>query len=400
MPGGSAGRALIVHSKPSRNSLVAARALADAGWWVGIGSPRRAPLLTVSRATRRWEEVPSPAAGSERFVAAINEAIRARGYDIVFGADDAETLALSREGERIQAVVAHGEETVRATDKLHLATAARAAGLSTPETADASAGVPAGFAEPMIVKSRLHSIAGRQEAPTRMAVSAAKDRAEAERRIDEIRAEGHEPVVQPMLDGTLMALILLLDRRGETVARVQQRAERTYPGAVGVSARAQTVEVDESLAERATQMLRDLGATGLVELQFLEVARQEPRLIDLNARFYGSMALAIASGPNLPALWASLAAGEHIEPVGDGHAGVRFQWLEGDVRRAFEERRGSLVGDLASCLHACLVSEHGTWQPRDPLPTAVGLAQFARRGARSALSAGTNRARRGLLVGA
>lgn len=111
---------------------------------------------------------------------------------------------------------------------------------------------------------------------------------------------------------------------GRLRSRVQQETSGTWPTPSGVSCRAQTVEVDEDLAARATALLTALGWSGLVELQYLRDDDGRRWLIDLNGRFYGSMALANAAGANLADAWARSALGRPLPSLPDGRPGVRF----------------------------------------------------------------------------
>ncbi len=86
----------------------------------------------------------------------------------------------------------------------------------------------------------------------------------------------------------------------------------------GASCRAVTVPVDPDLSARAAALFRVLGWFGLAELQFLVPAAGPARLIDLNGRFYGSLALAVRAGANLPASWAALATGRDVKPATAG----------------------------------------------------------------------------------
>jgi hypothetical protein len=47
---------------------------------------------------------------------------------------------------------------------------------------------------------------------------------------------------------------------------------------------------------------------------------------------------------------------------------VRYQWLEGDLRRAVYDDRGGRVRDVASCLRYAPGATHSIWQLRDPRP--------------------------------
>jgi hypothetical protein len=210
--------------------------------------------------------------------------------------------------------------------------------------------------------------------------------------VAEIAALGGQAEVQEFLHGELMAYAAVTTPGGRRVAaHSMQVASRVWPPGAGASCRAVSVPVDPELAARAAALLAGLGWFGLAELQFLVPADGIPRLIDLNGRFYGSLALAVAAGANLPATWAALATGrwdqpvvpaadereepdELVEPV-TAVAGVRYCWWEGDLRRAFVERRGGVARDLAGAMYAGVGAVHSTIRWRDPAPA---LAQGRR----------------------
>jgi len=72
-------RALIVEDGFQRGSLAAARALGQAGWRVGIGSPKEG-FASTSRATSAWHRVPSPEDGQEGFVDAVRKVVSGSRY--------------------------------------------------------------------------------------------------------------------------------------------------------------------------------------------------------------------------------------------------------------------------------------------------------------------------------
>jgi hypothetical protein len=272
--------------------------------------------------------------------------------------------------DRIPALVPYPAHDIvlSSFDKLNLAQAATAAGISTPApmTAVNPALSPTGK---VIVKARFHAVLDRQGSPPRIDGRAVSSVAERDRRVAEILGAGGLPLVQEHVDGTLMSLAILLDARGEVIARAQQESELIYPPWIGVSVRATTVPIDEDLATRTVAMLRDLGWTGLAQLQFLVPADGVPRLIDFNGRFYGSLALAISAGANFPALWANSAIGRAVEPA-DAAPGFRYQWLWGDMRRAFVERRGGLARDLLQTARFARGATHSVWGAGDRTPSA------------------------------
>jgi predicted ATP-grasp superfamily ATP-dependent carboligase len=366
-------RALIVEPGYTRGALAASRALSHAGWTVGIASPQRGGLASSSRWTHHWHRVPIPrrGSGSEAFLRATRAAIEEGEYAVVFGGGDAEALAISAGRRSLPAPVPYAphESVVRAFDKLELGRAAQRAGIRTPATVDATALALATAPDrPMWVKARLQAVPGALSGTTLLNTTLCRDRTETIQRAAEIRGAGGQPVFQEFIPGTLMAFSVVADEEGRVVAGVQQLAERTWRPEGGVSTRAVTVPVDEEIAERVAHLVRELAWFGLAELQFVLPADGEPRLIDFNGRFYGSLSLAVAAGVNLPAIWASLAAGRPVPEPREATVGVRYHWLEGDLRRARLERRGGLIHDVVECLRYARGAEHSIWDREDPLP--------------------------------
>lgn len=378
-------RALVLEHGMSRAAVAAVRALRRGGWTIGVGAPSMRPLSGASRAVSRCHWVPTPVEGIEQFVAALAVAIAEGGYELVFGADDAEVLALAALRDRIGAIVPYApyESVLKAVDKLELAGAADAAGVASPWTAAADEAALAAVAGPVVVKSRLHAmLAGGGLA--RHEASIEPDAAAAARRAREIRAGGGEPVLQELVEGCLMALVCLVGRDGELLSVVQQEADLTWPSRTGVTVRGRTVAAEPELVESVGRLLRELGWFGLAELQFIRPADGRPRLIDLNGRFYGSLALAVGAGPNLPAAWAALATGRELPELPEPTVGVRYHWIEGDLRRASHERRGGLVRDLAGCLGYSRGAVHSIWSLRDLGPGLRTVRVLGGRGLRKA----------------
>jgi hypothetical protein len=150
-----------------------------------------------------------------------------------------------------------------------------------------------------------------------------------------------------------------------------------------VTARGRTVQLDRSLAERVEALLRALGWFGLAELQFIDGQGPEPFLLDLNGRFYGSLALAVGSGSNLPAIWAALATGR-AAPAASPRPGTRYQWLEGDMRCAVRARQRR-ASELIRTLRYGRGAHHSLGSLRDPGPALVYALRLGWRVLRRAL---------------
>ncbi|HEX3268138.1 MAG TPA: ATP-grasp domain-containing protein [Gaiellaceae bacterium] len=373
-------RALIVEDGFQRGSLAAARALGAAGWQIGIGSPREG-FASSSRSTIAWHRVPSPEVDPEAFVAAVRKAVDAGGYDVVFGAGDGEVLALSAGRDELGAIFPYGphEDVVRAFDKLELAAAAERAGLSVPAAARPEDA-------PVVVKPRRTTVHDPEGGPLRLRATIAQTPGEARAQVEYLESVGAEPLAQEFVDGDLVAYVAVTDRESRVISAVQQRTDAIWPTRSGGTVRARTEPVDGTLAERVAALLADLNWFGIAQAQFQQAPGRDPVLIDFNGRFYGSMALALSAGANLPAIWAALATDRPLPEVASPRDGVRYHWLESDLRRVVKERRG-LVGSLGYAIG----SRHGLWDRQDPRPAAVHVKRLAGRALRRASANGSKR---------
>lgn len=373
------GRVLIVEASADRAALAACRALGAAGWTVGVASTDRAGLVAASRCAAARHRVVPPHRDLEGFIRDVNAAIEAGRYELVFpGGGDAEALALSMRRDELAAQVpypAH-DRFLRASDKVELTAAAERLGLAVPRTVEIDPGTEAELDPPLVVKARLHAPLEAEGGSSRFEAAVVSDLEEARRQAEEIRGLGGAPIAQELIDGRLMALTIVTDRDSRVLARAQQVAELTWPPGAGVSVRARTVAVDEELGRRTAELVAELGWFGLAQLQFVLSPARGPVLVDFNGRFYGSLSLALAAGPNLAAIWAAEATGRPAPPSGDARPRVAYQWLGGDLRRALTERRGGLGRDLAGSLLAGRGAVRPMWSRRDPRPTLRAARLF------------------------
>lgn len=320
------------------------------------------PVRTLAARSRSVvEHFWLPAAGADRaaYAAAVDRAVMAGGYEVVVPAGDAEAFAVSAWRDRISCTVPYASHGVVAAafDKARLAETALECGLSVPGT-DA-VGLPA------VVKARSH-VSGRNESVV----------VRTESELEGALATADDPLVQEFVEGSLLSLSIVADGSSRVVARVQQRATRVWPEA-GVSTRAETEPVDPSLASGVQALVSALGWTGLAQFQFLVPSDGTPRLIDCNGRLYGSLALAVAAGVNLPSLWLSPPLTGYV----DARPGCRYQWLEGDLRRAVARR--DLI-DAARSLAFGVTANHSILSAADPAPGFAHVVHLARRAATKA----------------
>ncbi len=112
------------------------------------------------------------------------------------------------------------------------------------------------------------------------------------------------------------------------------------------------------------------GYNGIFQAQFSGAT-----LLDINPRVYGSLSLAVAAGVNLPAIWCARVAGSIGPTRLRGRPGVRYRWLEGDVRHvmsALRQGRVTVTGAVGA-LAPHLGTAHSIEALSDPGPLVARL---------------------------
>ena len=367
-------------------ALAALRALSASGYDVWLATAQMNTYAARSRAAAGVVSVPDAADAPDACATALAEAAERLAVDLVLPGTEKDLVVLSTRRDRFASEsvlgVPSADVVARTTDKEEVLARARRAGLETPETAAFTraevAAAAADLRYPAVVKpARTKSPASdgsiRHGRAARVA-DAAGLRAAVE------SLPGDRFLVQPFVKGRLAA-IGAVAWEGRIVAAVHQVAERIWPPDCGISAYAATVERDEQLEAAAARLLASLGWSGIVQLQFL---RRDGRslLVDLNPRPYGSLALAVAAGVNLPQLWVELLLGG-TPRANSYRVGVRYRVEEKDMRALIHELvRGRRQAALAGLVPRPR-TVHAVFSLRDPAPLLTTVTKAAARLARA-----------------
>lgn len=295
-----------------------------------------------------------PPSESPDFGVALAQELHRHPALAVFPASDAALVALGRPGAHL-------------VDKSRLPKFAAAAGLQMPATRTFSS-VSELLADaddlgyPAVVKASIKTSA---RAVARRVESAADLRSS----IGQISGP---VVVQPFHSEGLRAVAGVI-HDGALLAVVHQSYVRIWPVDCGVACAAMTTEPDYDLEDRLPSLLGEHSGVFQVQL----VGR---RLIDVNPRVYGSLPLAVAAGANLPGVACAAVQGR-VNGLIRGAPGVRYRWLEGDVRRVVHDVRsgGSTWRQAAKALRPRRRMAHSVESLRDPVPGLVRLVELGRR---------------------
>jgi predicted ATP-grasp superfamily ATP-dependent carboligase len=349
-------RVLIVDEGRERSAVVAARALAGAGWTVGAGSSEP-NLAARTNAVTAWHHIEHVAQTDEVFLASIEDVVKTGGYEGVFVCWEQAVSSLSANRDRLSFPVGYGPHAglVRAMDKELLMQTAQDVGLGVPRTVPATAEAIAELSGPIVIKPA---------SPVDASVQAVicEDHDSALRQALVVEQSGGRAIAQEQLRGELIAVSLVAGESG-IVSISQQRAVHTWPNPVGVTARGVTVPIDPQLRAGVERLLADLRWQGLAQLQFLLGEDGEPRLLDFNPRYYGSLALAVRAGANHPDVWARLTTGRPVA-ASTGRPGASYQWFTRDLRATLAAP--DRTREAARFGYTALTGAHSLWSWREP----------------------------------
>jgi predicted ATP-grasp superfamily ATP-dependent carboligase len=366
----STPRRLLVSGDEFHASLSVVRALRAAGYLPYLAVTLRGTYASRSRSVAAVIYVPPAEDSPGEFVEALVRAAAKLEIDAILPGTEASLIALASQRELLPCRLGAPASAVvgLATNKERVLALAARFGLDTPPSTVAAPAELAAQAEeigyPAILKPT----------HTRLALDNSQLAYYKARRVtdaDELCAalEGlpdTDWVVQPYMDGRLSA-ISGVAWEGRLVCAVHQVSHRIWPPDVGYSSYAETVPADPVLESLVARLLQEIGWSGLFQAQFLCTADGRSFLIDFNPRAYGSLALAVRAGANLPALWAALVLGMPLPPV-RYRSEVRYRLEHNDLRAAGRKMRdGDMLKALVALLPRCRTA-HAVFSLRDPRP--------------------------------
>jgi predicted ATP-grasp superfamily ATP-dependent carboligase len=176
--------------------------------------------------------------------------------------------------------------------------------------------------------------------------------------------------VQEKIDGETICVAMLYNQ-GKRIAKLAYEQLRNYPRPFGQATLRRTIRNDaaESCFER---LLDAIGWHGVCQGDFLlDRSTGQPYLVDINPRFWGSTALAVAADVDFPYLVYRTALGEPVTPVDSFSPNVYCRWLGGDLAALASQLWSS--GPKGSTLREILGPRasrigYDDFSLRDPLP--------------------------------
>jgi predicted ATP-grasp superfamily ATP-dependent carboligase len=163
---------------------------------------------------------------------------------------------------------------------------------------------------------------------------------------------------------------------GRLLGVAVSRYRRTWFPDGGSAASSETFAAERSLIERVEALVAAAQVQGIFELELLELGAGRFAAIDLNPRVYGSMALAIAAGANLPAVWVRWLLGESPAWCA-ARPGVGYRWEDAELRHLVWHVRRRHARAALAVLRPRLGTAHAYFRLADPGPLAARVLELA-----------------------
>jgi predicted ATP-grasp superfamily ATP-dependent carboligase len=380
-------------------AVACVRSLSRAGHSVYVGSSMRSWKAGWSRYCHGRFLYPPPERDAESFVRRVCEEVRNSGGALVLPMTERTMLPLSAcRGELIAAgarfVLPSHDIVLKTFDKFQTTRLAQELAVAVPHTV-----MTEGYTSPdelipslrfpVVLKPRASwelNAAGAILATGRPLY--ARNGEEFRTALRELQQRSNSILIQEFVEGQGVGYFALM-RHGELRAEfAHQRIRDVRPTGSG-SAYRRSVLPDPRVREAGLAILRALRWHGAAMVEFRLPSDGVPVFLEVNGRFWNSLALAVYSGIDFPVLLARMAEQGDLLPSGNYRVGVHCRWLLGDFRhlvevwrgapRAFPGRFPRRLQTLWDFLRPVPGTYHDNFEWRDPLPELGDWLDFVLR---------------------
>lgn len=378
-----AARRVLVTDAGERSMVATCRGLQAAGYEVAAAAYGPLAPSHWSRACSERLRVTDPRVDAGAFVADLRAHLRRRSYAALVPGSDFSLFAVSRGRGELDGLTRLGlpshENVRRGLDRQVLATAAAGAGLYP------AAAIRCASAEEALVAAReltfpvlLKSISTVRERGSAVTLGSPTLPVGSESELRAAAASyGDAFIVQRAEAGRTLSLGGVI-AEGRLLAVAASVYLRTWPPSAGNVAFSMTIDAGSELERTAASLLQAVGWEGIFELEMIQRPDGTLVPIDLNPRPYGSMALAVAAGANLPGIWCDWGLDGRAEPLRAARPGQRYRWEDGDLKHMLWQLRHGNYRAATRALRPWRGVAHPHFQASDPLPlVARGLSLVA-----------------------
>ncbi len=323
-------------------ALAVARSLSAAGHRVHVLTHDAHAAAAASRSAVAIR-TPNPSRKPLPWMESLVEIVSSRGFDVLLPVTDTALLLTDfvrgRIPSRTVLAMPSGEVMERSQDKPGVLTRAEALGI--PVLSRKSGARVLDAVLPAVVKPKRSRVVtlDRVRAATAVVVT---DRPALAAALAERTDAGLGAYVEPWIPGVGRGVFLLL-HEGRVLAHFAHRRIREASPLGGPSAVAEAVPQDRRLFDYSVALAADLGVTGPFMAEF-RGRGDDAVLLEVNARYWGSLALSIAAGVDFPTLHIEALLGRPRTGPEEYPVGLRVRNLAFDLRWAAGVLRGAPRG--------------------------------------------------------
>lgn len=330
---------ILITDSDNRSALAATRSLGRQGHQVLVAGEKTAGLASASRYCQQFIHYPSPGKDPDAFLDAIAKACRDHKIDVLLPMTEVTTLLLT---ERRQSLpegtvlpFASSASIASASDKAGVVGVAAELGVPVPETnrlenKGAINALKGKLTFPVVIKPARSRVRTHQGYIS-TGVSYAQSETDLLQQIEALPEEIFPILLQERIDGPGVGVFACYDH-GKPIAWFAHKRIREKPPSGGVSVLRESAPLNPDAVAHAEKLLTALNWHGVAMVEFKRDNRDGSlRLMEINARFWGSLQLAIDAGVDFPRLLVEVAQGKHPALPGHYRIGVRSRWFWGDL---------------------------------------------------------------------
>jgi predicted ATP-grasp superfamily ATP-dependent carboligase len=368
-------KALVLDAS-ERSALTVIRSLGKAGVEVVGGNEYKFCAGLLSKYCKETLIYPSPMVGSDRFVEAILEFLSNEQIDVLFPVTDFTMEPLSTNKDRIEKftrLAAPDYLTLqKALDKGVTIREAESVGVPVPNTYFLSSpeelpNLSKKINYPAVIKPR-RGIFWLGDKAVRLKVTEQNYASSPEELISKFSTLIDEhpfllnrenfPLIQEYVKGDGYGVEVLI-HDGECKLKFVHKRLREYPVTGGASTLREST-TNKVMEQYALALLKRINWQGvaMVEFKYDELSKRAC-LMEVNGRFWGSLALSVAAGCDFPLIQYKTLLGQEIKAPLGYKSGVKTRWLiPGDLLWLYSSmRRRGWAASLREFLGTGLVSD-------------------------------------------
>jgi predicted ATP-grasp superfamily ATP-dependent carboligase len=327
----------IVTDASKRVGLSIVRSLGRGGVNVTAADTRHVATAFFSKYCKHRVTYAPPELSSDNFIASMLALVKKRRYDVLIPYSDLVMISISRSLSKflpyVRVPIADHSTIAKAHDKAEVLKIAEQHNIPCPKTYTIREigeldGISKNVQYPVVIKPRASTI-WHGEIGATISVSSENFADSPEQLVDNYRkvhGRSRLPLIQEYVPGDGYGVSALLNDSDPRAVFVHKRL-REYPVTGGASTLRVSISYPE-LRDLGLRMLKALNWHGVAMVEFkLDTRDNTPKLMEVNGRFWGSLALAICSGVDFPYLLYKMAADGDTERVFDYKIGVKCRWL-------------------------------------------------------------------------